>query len=659
MNVSISFRPKLVDVLKNYSFRDFQADAVAGLTVGIVALPLAMAFAIASGVKPEAGIFTAVIAGFIISALGGTRVSIGGPTGAFIVILYGINAQYGPQNLAICTIMAGVILFIMGAARLGTMIKFIPYPVTMGFTSGIAVLIFSTQIKDFFGLNVAKVPSEFIEKMQVLFAQAGTVQWTTLGLAAASLAIIVLWPKSWQRRVPGSIVALVLGTAAVAVFPQLLPVETIGSKFGGIPQALPHPQMPALAWENIRHLFQPATTIAVLAAIESLLCAVVADGMVDDRHDSNQELMAQGLANIASPLFGGIAATGAIARTATNIKCGARTPVAGIIHALMLLAIILVAAPLARFIPLATLSAVLVNVALHMGEWHNFSRLPKWPRSDAVVFLTAFGLTVVVDLTVAVEIGMVLAAVLFIKRVSETTQITAVDESTETEGPHHSLVGKEIPNGVMIYRIFGSFFFGAADKLETALKRNGQEPDVLILRMRKVLAMDATGLNALEDLYERLQRQGKHLILSGPHTQPLLVMGRAGFLDRIGKENVCEHIDASLARAREILKLPPAPPSDPLRMEKRKIEVARQELTSAMERVNHVLNSPDSDFADTDHDGGLPEPDKADTVGAVKRSASDVHDLIPQSGVPTIGAPASGTARNEIPRAPGKPAGTD
>jgi SulP family sulfate permease len=587
----ISFRPKLADTLKDYNSEKFFADLVAGITVGIVALPLAMAFAIASGVKPEAGIFTAVIAGFIISALGGTKVAIGGPTGAFIVILYGIYAKYGAENLAICTIMAGVILFIMGATRLGTMIKYIPYPVTMGFTSGIAVLIFSTQIKDFFGLTVEKMPSEFIEKMKVLIEHAGTVQWNTVALAAASLAIILFWPKSWQRRVPGSIVALVLGTLAVVAFPSLN-VETIGSKFGGIPQALPSPHIPALSWENIQHLFQPATTIALLAAIESLLCAVVADGMVDDRHDSNQELMAQGLANIVAPLFGGIAATGAIARTATSVKCGARTPIAGIVHAIVLLIVILVAAPAAKFIPLATLSAVLVNVALNMGEWHNFSRLPKWPRSDAAVFLTAFGLTVVIDLTVAVEIGMVLAAVLFIKRVSETTQITAVDEATETEGSQHSLVGKEIPHGVMVYRIFGSFFFGAVDKLESALKRQKAEPEVLILRMRKVLAMDATGLNALEDLYERLHHRKKHLILSGPHTQPLFMMDKAGFLDRLGKENVCANIELSLARAREILGLPPAPPSDPLWAEKQKIEAARQELASAVERAGKVLNTP-------------------------------------------------------------------
>lgn len=596
VNIAIAFRPKLLETLKNYSAKDFTADLIAGLTVGIVALPLAMAFAIASGVKPEAGIFTAVIGGFLISVLGGTKVSIGGPTGAFIVILYGIYAKYGAENLAICTMMAGVILFIMGAARLGTMIKFIPYPVTMGFTSGIAVLIFSTQIKDFFGLNVDKVPSEFIEKMKALVEHAGTFQWPTIALASASLAIILFWPKSWQRRVPGSIVALILGTAVVAVF-QVPPemIQTIGSKFGGIPQALPSPHIPALSWENIQHLFQPATTIALLAAIESLLCAVVADGMIDDRHDSNQELMAQGIANIVSPLFGGIAATGAIARTATSVKCGARSPIAGIIHAVTLLIIILAAAPLAKFIPLATLSAVLVNVAINMGEWHNFSRLPKWPICDTAVFLTAFGLTVIVDLTVAVEIGMVLAAVLFIKRVSETTQITAVDEISETEGSQHSLVGKEIPKGVMIYRIFGSFFFGAADKLETALKRAGQEPDVLILRMRKVLAIDATGLNALEDLYERLHARGKHLVLSGPHTQPLFMMDKAGFLDRLGKENVCANIELSLARSREILGLPPAPSSDPLHAEKQKLEAARQEITSALQRAQEVLNSPATD----------------------------------------------------------------
>ncbi len=588
--MNIPFRPRLFDTLKNYSAKDLAPDLIAGVTVGIVALPLAMAFAIASGVKPEAGIFTAVIAGFIISALGGTKVSIGGPTGAFIVILYGIGAKYGFDNLLICTIMAGGLLVTMGVARMGTMIKFIPYPVTMGFTSGIAVLIFSTQIKDFLGLQIEKVPSEFVEKMRVLLEHVGTVQWPAVALAASSLAIILFWPGKWQRRVPGSIAALVLGTAAVAWFN--LPVETIGSKFGGIPQGLPHPHFPVLAWDNIQHLFQPAMTIALLAAIESLLCAVVADGMVDDHHDANQELIAQGLANIVCPLFGGIAATGAIARTATNVKSGARTPIAGIVHALTLLAIILVAAPLAKFIPLAALSAVLVNVALHMGEWHNFSRLRKWPACDSAVFLSAFALTVVVDLTVAVEIGMVLAAILFIKRSSETTQIMAVDESTETEGSQHSLIGKEVPPGVMIYRMMGAFFFGAVDKLETILQREKREPQVLILRMRKVVAMDATGLNALEDLYEKLHRKGRHLVLSAPHTNPLMVMERAGFVERLGRENVCPHIDAALARAREILGLPPAPSTDPHFEEKQRLEAVRVELANALDRVNHVLNAP-------------------------------------------------------------------
>src|SRR3989449_235945 len=443
MTLGIRFRPRLADTLKDYSQNDFFADLIAGLTVGIVALPLAMAFGIASGVKPEAGIFTAVVAGFIISALGGSKVQIGGPTGAFVVIVYGIIARYGLDNLLICTVMAGVMLLIMGLTRMGTMIKFIPYPVTMGFTCGIAVLIFSTQIKDFLGLKLEKVPADFVDKMKALGENLGTWQWPTAALALASTLIIVFWPKP----------------------------------------------------------------------------------------------LAQGIANIASPLFGGIPATGAIARTATNIRSGARSPVAGITHALTLLIILLAAAPLAKFIPLATLSAVLMVVAYNMGEWHHFTRLAKWPKSDSAVFLATFALTVLIDLTVAVQVGMVLAAVLFIKRISETTQITAVDETTETEGAHHSLVGKEIPEGVMVYRVFGAFFFGAADKLETALKRARQEPDILILRMRKVLAMDATGLNALEDLYEKLKARRKHLILSGPHTQPLFVMDKSDFLDRIGREN--------------------------------------------------------------------------------------------------------------------------
>lgn len=592
MNLSISFRPKLVETLRSYSSETFFADLVAGITVGIVALPLAMAFAIASGVKPEAGIFTAVIAGFLISALGGSKVAIGGPTGAFVVILYGILQQYGASNLLICTVMAGVILLIMGFAKLGTMIKYIPYPVTVGFTSGIAVLIFSTQIKDFFGLQLSSsMPSDFVGKIQIFATHLQLIHWPTLALAGLSTAIIFLWPKKLARWIPGSIVALIVGTVLVVVFQStfLSGVATIGSRFGGIPQALPRVHLPDFDWHNLQNLIRPATTIALLAAIESLLCCVVADGMIDDRHDSNQELMAQGLANILSPLFGGIAATGAIARTATNVKNGGRTPVAGIIHAFTLMVVILVAAPLAKFIPLATLSAVLVVVAYNMGEWHQFIRLRKWPKSDAAVFMTAFGLTVITDLTIAVEIGMVLAAILFIKRISETTQITAVDQSTETEGSHHSLVGKEIPDGVLVFRVFGAFFFGAADKLETALQRARQEPKVLILRMRKVLAMDATGLNSLEDLHDKLKKRGKYLVLSGPHTQPLLVMDNAGFLDRIGRENVCAHIDAALVRSREILGLPPASKNDPLEIERKSLAQARDEMALALERANKAL----------------------------------------------------------------------
>jgi SulP family sulfate permease len=551
MNTNSLFRPKLFETLKNYSLETFLADLTAGVTVGIVALPLAMAFGIASGVDPTAGLYTAVVAGFLISALGGSRVQIGGPTGAFVAIVFGVIAQYGLNNLIICTILSGVMLLVMGFAQMGTMIKYIPYPVTTGFTSGIAVLILSTQIKDFFGLKLDKVPADFVEKIRVLGQHFYSLQWPTLLLAGASLLVIFLWPKKLARRVPGSIVAMLLGTFGVLLFH--LPVETIGSRFGGIPQSLPTLSVPNFSWETIRHLVHPAFTIALLAAIESLLSAVVADGMIDDRHNSNQELLAQGVANICSGLFGGIPATGAIARTATNVKSGGRTPIAGIIHALTLLVIILLAAPLASYIPLATLSAVLVFVAYNMGEWHQFTRLPRWPKSDAAVFLAAFALTVLIDLTVAVEVGMVLSAILFIKRISETTQITAVDEASETEGSQHSLVGKQIPEGVLIFRVFGAFFFGAADKLETALKRSKQDPRVLILRMRKVLAMDATGLNALEDLFEKLGAKHKHLILSGPHTQPLFTMDRAGFLDRLGHQNVCANIDAALERAREIL----------------------------------------------------------------------------------------------------------
>ena len=545
------FRPRIVNALKGYNAKTFTSDLTAGITVGIVALPLAMAFAIASGVKPEAGLFTAIIAGFIISAFGGSQVQIGGPTGAFIIIVAGILAQYGPANLAICTMMAGVILLIMGFARLGAMIKFIPYPITMGFTSGIAVLILSTQLKDYLGLTLTEVPVSFVPKMSLIASHLNSVDWHTFSLAIVSTFIIFLWPKSLGKRVPGSVIALVFGTLVVILFHW--PVETIGTRFGGIPRGLPEMQIPAFDWKTLELLIQPATTIALLAAIESLLSAVVADGMIEDRHDSNQELIGQGLANLITPLFGGIAATGAIARTATNVRSGARTPVAGIIHALTLLVIILLAAPLARHIPLATLSAVLVMIALRMGEWHHFIRIHRWPKSDAAVFLTAFLLTVFVDLTVAVEVGMVLAAVLFIKRIADSTQITEVNPQTETEGNQHSLLGKDIPDKVQVFRIFGSFSFGVADRLETILKRAGQEPEILILRMRKVLYMDATGLNALEDLYEKLLAKKRKLILVAPRAQPFQTMRKAGFLDRLGMNYIAEDIDDALRKAKVML----------------------------------------------------------------------------------------------------------
>lgn len=550
-NSKTIFKPRIIDALKGYNRQTFAADITAGITVGIVALPLAMAFAIASGVPPEAGIFTAIIAGFIISAFGGSQVQIGGPTGAFVIIVSGILLKYGAANLAICTMMAGVILFVMGIARLGGMIKFIPYPITMGFTSGIAVLILSTQIRDFLGLHIEHIPVSFIPKISVLFAHLSSFDWYTTTLASLSFFIIIFWPKRWGKRIPGSVVALILGTLVVMLLHW--PVETIGTRFGGIPRSLPGIEIPELNWALIEQLIQPAITIALLAAIESLLSAVVADGMIDDRHDSNQELMAQGLANMITPLFGGIAATGAIARTAINVRSGARTPISGIIHAFTLLVIIMLAAPLARHIPLATLSAVLVTVAIRMGEWHHFARLHRWPLSDAIVFLTAFFLTVLVDLTVAVEVGMVLAAVLFIKRIADNTQITQVDQQTETEGNQHSILGKDVPEEVQVFRIFGSFSFGVADRLETILKRAGQEPQILILRMRKVLYMDATGLNALEDLYEKLKAKNRKLILVAPKSQPYQTMKKAGFLDQVGIECIADDLDHALEIARAIL----------------------------------------------------------------------------------------------------------
>jgi SulP family sulfate permease len=553
MDFPISFRPKLVDALKDYSAQKFYADLAAGVTVGIVALPLAMALAIASGLKPEIGIFTAIIGGLLVSLLGGSRVQIGGPAGAFVPLLAPIVMLHGPEALVVCALMAGVILFALGASKLGTLIKFIPYPVVTGFTSGIAIIILSTQIRDFFGLQ-NKLPPDFIGKLRAL---AGNFEpnWATVFLATLATLAIWFWPRKIGRHLPGSIVVVILVTLASVIFhfTEKFGIQTLGTAFGEMPRSLPLPHWPSLPFDEWRALLPAAMTIAVLGAIESLLCAVVADGMIDDRHDSNQELMAQGIANVTVGIFGGMPTTGVIARTAANVRCGAQTPVAGIVHSLTLLVILLLAAPLAKNIPLAALSAVLVVVALRMGEWHQFARLTKWPKGDAMVFLCAFGLTVAVDLPVAVGASLILASALLVKRLSETTSVVPDEDVTQASSPGQTTAGKNIPEGVMVFRIFGAFFFGAADKLETSLRGVGELPEVLILRMRDVLALDATGLDALEDLFEKLRKDKKELILCGPHSQPLFALTRAGFIEKLGMENICGDMDASLARARKIL----------------------------------------------------------------------------------------------------------
>jgi SulP family sulfate permease len=553
MNFPISFRPKLADALKDYSTQKFFTDLAAGVTVGIVALPLAMALAIASGLKPEIGIFTAIIGGLLVSLLGGSRVQIGGPAGAFVPLLAPIVLLHGPEALVVCAMMAGVILFVLGASKLGTLIKFIPYPVVTGFTSGIAIIILSTQIRDFFGLQ-NKLPPDFIGKLRAL-AENFQPNWATVFLATLATLAIWFWPKKIGRHLPGSIVVVILVTLASVIFhfTEKFGIQTLGTAFGDMPRSLPMPHWPSLPFDEWRALLPAAMTIAVLGAIESLLCAVVADGMIDDRHDSNQELMAQGIANVTVGIFGGMPTTGVIARTAANVRCGAQTPVAGIVHSLMLLVILLLAAPLAKNIPLAALSAVLVVVALRMGEWHQFARLAKWPKGDAMVFLCAFVLTVAVDLPVAVGASLILASALLVKRLSETTNVVPDEDVTQASSPGQTTAGKNIPEGVLVFRIFGAFFFGAADKLETSLRGAGELPEVLILRMRDVLALDATGLDALEDLFEKLQKDKKELILCGPHSQPLFALTRAGFIDKLGMENICGDMDASLAQARKIL----------------------------------------------------------------------------------------------------------
>jgi sulfate permease, SulP family len=517
--------------------------------VGLVALPLAMAFGIASGVTPQAGLYTAVIAGFLISALGGSRTQIGGPTGAFVVIVAGIVAKFGIAGLSLVTLIAGALLVVMGATGLGTAVKFIPRPVIIGFTNGIALLIASTQVRDFLGLRTGPVPSEFLKRMKVLITHLGTTQWQTAAVACVSLAIILLWPR-WNKRIPGSIVALFAATIAV---PMLhLPVETVGSRFGGIPQGFPPFTLPHLRAEHILPLLPSAFTVAMLAAVESLLSAVVADGMSGDKHNSNVELVAQGIANLASPLFGGIPATGAIARTATNIRSGARTPASGMIHALTLLAILLAAAPLARFVPLATLAAVLVVVAWNMGELLEIGSVLRLAKTDIAVWLVTFTLTVVADLTVAVGVGMALAALLYIYRVAETTTVAPVTEEYLRDGQVHVLQDKEIPPNVAILRIHGPFLFGTTEKLAEATADLRAFPSIVILRLRNMTALDATGLHAIETLAERLNKSGRTLLLCGAREQPAELLVGSEFAESVGRENILPHVQAALARAREI-----------------------------------------------------------------------------------------------------------
>ena len=548
-------KPKLFTTLKDYNKQQFISDATAGIIVGIVALPLAIAFGIASGVTPEKGILTAIIAGFIISFFGGSRVQIGGPTGAFIIIVYNIIQQYGTTGLAIATIMAGVILVVMGLVKFGSLIKFIPYPVIVGFTSGIALLIFSTQVKDFFGLQINQVPSEFHEKWLAYFHSFPTINFYVTGIALLSIIIMVLWPKI-THRIPGSLIAIILTTILVIVFK--LPVDTIGSRFGEISPNLPSPIYYQVNLTVIRNLIGPATVIALLAAIESLLSAVVADGMIGGRHRSNMELVAQGLANIITPIFGGIPATGAIARTATNIKNGGRTPVAGIIHSLTLLLIMLVFGSYARLIPMATLAAILIIVSYNMSEWRSFKFLLKSPRSDILVLLTTFFLTVIFDLTIAIEIGMVLSVILFMKRMAEVSNVNVVTrelEDAEDVVDPNSINKKQIPEDVEVFEINGPFFFGAAKKFKDQMLIIEKQPKVRIIRMRNVPAVDATGLRALKDFYNDAKKHKIHLILSGVHTQPLYALTQAGIFDLFGEENILGNIDDALDRAREILGL--------------------------------------------------------------------------------------------------------
>lgn len=558
--------PKLVTSLESYDRVQFARDIGAGVVVGIVALPLAIAFAIASGVTPDRGLWTAIVAGFIVSALGGSRVQIAGPTGAFVVIVYGVVQKHGVDGLLVATMMAGVLLVIFGIAKFGAAIKFIPHPVVTGFTSGIAVIIFASQVKDFLGLKMGEVPADFVEKLGAYAANFGGISPASVGVATLALAIIVVWPRV-SHRIPAPFVALVVTTALVQLLQ--LPVETIGSRFGAIAASIPRPSLPDVTLAQVGLLIGPAFTIALLGAIESLLSAVVADGMIGGRHRSNMELVAQGVANLAVPIMGGIPATGAIARTATNVKNGARTPVAGIVHALTLLVITLAAGRWAGLIPMATLAAILVVVAYHMSEWRAFVAELSSPKSDVIVLLATFLLTVLVDLTVAIEVGMVLAAFLFIRRMAEVTNVSAVTREIEDDpgeqaySDPNSVGRRRVPAGVEVYEINGPFFFGAAELFKDTLARVARKPKVLIIRMRHVLALDSTGMHALKDVVHRTRGDGTVVLLSDVHMQPLVALTGSPVLEEIGRENLFGNLDDALNRARAILGLAQEqPPKD-------------------------------------------------------------------------------------------------
>ena len=555
---AFEFKPKLFYTLKNYSRASFTADLMSGLIVGIVALPLAIAFGIASGVSPEKGIITAIVAGFFVSLFGGSRVQIGGPTGAFIVIVYGIIQQYGESGLMIATIMAGVFLILLGLFHLGTIIKYIPYPIVVGFTSGIALTIFSTQLKDFFGLTVDNVPGDFIEKWIVYVRHFHTIDlWSTL-VGVLSVVIIALTPR-FSKKVPGSLVAIVVMTGGVwllKTYAGVTSVATIGDRFS-ISAALPDASVPSMTWDTIKGLISPAVTIAILGAIESLLSATVADGVTGDKHNSNQELIGQGIANVFSPIFGGIPATGAIARTMTNINNGGRTPVAGIVHAVVLLLIFLFLMPLAQYIPMACLAGVLVVVSYNMSGWRTFKELLRNPKSDVGVLLVTFFLTVIFDLTIAIEVGLLLACLMFMKRMAESTQISVITDDLDPNKESDIELHEEhltIPDRVEVYEINGPYFFGIANKFEEEMIRIGDRPKVRIIRMRKVPFVDSTGIHNLTNLCRMSQREGIIIVLSGVNPRVHETLEKAGFYELLGKDNICSNINEALAKAREIVK---------------------------------------------------------------------------------------------------------